>query len=451
MSGFKGTDRFSGDATADAVMAADQSAAIEQIPAVASFVGNDKRAVIAVTLAGIGAFFNLNATQPLLPLFEQIFHASKAAVGITVSAATLAVAFSAPFWGALAERAGRRRIIVLSIFLLALPTILAATAGNLSQLVFWRLLQGAVMPGVFGVTIAYIAEEWPRHRVPQVISIYVSGTVLGGYLGRIFTGVAATHHLFPFVEPSWRVGFVVIGACDLVFGVLLWRWLPPDSAPSDGATETTAFGQHFRNPQLLATFAVGFNVLFFLMATFTYVTFYLAAPPFWLSPAQLSALFTVYLVGLVVTPFGGVWISRVGSRTALIVSIAVGIVGILLTLIQSLPVILLGLVLCSSGVFICQSASTTYIQREAHAGGRASAAGLYVMFYYMGGSAGGVLPGMLWHYGQWKACVALIIIVQLITVAIAGAIWKGREDALPGQLGHADGGSQGWNGKKVEQ
>jgi MFS transporter, YNFM family, putative membrane transport protein len=90
-------------------------------------------------------------------------------------------------------------------------------------------------------------------------------------------------------------------------------------------------------------------------------------------------------------------------------------------------VILCGLMLCSSGVFVCQSASTSYIQREAHAGGRASAAGLYVMFYYIGGSVGGVLPGMLWRYGQWKACVALIVLVQLATVAIAALLWRGRE------------------------
>jgi predicted MFS family arabinose efflux permease len=104
-----------------------------------------------------------------------------------------------------------------------------------------------------------------------------------------------------------------------------------------------------------------------------------------------------------------------------------GVLGVLLTLVPNLPVILLGLVFCSSGVFICQSAATSYIQRVAHSGGRASAAGLYVMFYYIGGSVAGVLPGMLWRYGQWKACVALIVLVQLATVAIAGGIWKGRE------------------------
>ncbi len=427
MQGLSDQDQFSSDETADAVLAAGESASGEQISTVVSRDGADTRAVIAVTLAGIGAFLNLYATQPLLPLFEQIFHASKSEVGRTVSAATLGVALSAPFCGALAERVGRRKVIVLSTFLLALPTILAATASGLSQLVFWRFLQGLVMPGIFGVTIAYIAEEWPRHRVPQVMSIYVSGTVLGGFLGRIFTGVAATYHLVPYLAPSWRNGFAAIGAFDIVFGLLLWRWLPHDSPLPKGTHEGTNVSRHLRNPQLLATYAVGFNVLFTLVATFTYITFYLASPPFGLSSAQLSALFMVYLVGLVITPLGGVWIGRVGSRAALVGSVLAGIVGVLLTLIPNMLVILLGLVLCSSGVFVCQSASTTYIHRAAQSGGRASAAGLYVMFYYVGGSVAGVLPGMLWRYGQWKACVALVVFVQLVTVAIAGGIWNGRE------------------------
>ena len=419
------------DETADALIVAGEAANVGEFEAQPFSEGRDRRAVIAVTLAGIAAFCNLYATQPLLPLFEQIFHATKSEVGRTVSAATLGVAFSAPFCGALAERVGRRKVIVLSIFVLALPTLLAGTASGLSQLVVWRLLQGLAMPGIFAVTIAYIAEEWPPHRAPQVMSTYVTGAVFGGFLGRIFTGFAATHRLIPLVEPSWRDGFVAIAALDLVFGVLLWRWLPHDSPlplhHTDESGFLRGFMRHLRNPQLLATFAVGFNVLFTLVAAFTYITFYLAAPPFRLSPAQLSMLFMVYLVGLVVTPAGGIFIARAGSRTALICALLAGIVGVLLTLVPNLLVILCGLVLCSSGVFVCQSASTSYIQREAQSGGRASAAGLYVMFYYIGGSAAGVLPGMLWRYGQWKACVALIVFVQVATVAIAALFWRGRQ------------------------
>jgi MFS transporter, YNFM family, putative membrane transport protein len=436
MPGSSESDPFCKDETADALIVAGEAAEIGAFEAEAfseedARQGRDRRAVIAVTLAGIASFCNLYATQPLLPLFEQLFHATKSEVGRTVSAATLGVAFSAPFCGALAERVGRRKVIVFSIFVLAVPTLLAATASGLSQLVFWRLLQGLAMPGIFAVTIAYIAEEWPPHRAPRVMSTYVTGAVFGGFLGRIFTGFAATHRLIPWVEPSWRDGFVAIAALDLLFGVLLWLWLPHDTPIASHNAEESGFLQgfarHLRNPRLLATFAVGFNILFTLVAAFTYVTFYLAAPPFRLSPAQLSTLFMVYLVGLIITPAGGVFIARAGSRTALICALLAGIAGVLLTLVPNLLVILCGLMLCSSGVFVCQSASTSYIQREAHAGGRASAAGLYVMFYYIGGSVGGVLPGMLWRYGQWKACVALIVLVQLATVAIAALLWRGRE------------------------
>lgn len=387
----------------------------------------DTLAIIAVTLAAIGAFLNVFATQPLLPLFEQIFHASKAEVGRTVSVTTLGVALSATFWGALAERVGRRKIIVLSTFLLAIPTILTATSGSLTQVVIWRFLQGIIVPGIFGVTIAYITEEWPRARVPRVMSIYICGVTLGGFLGRLLPGLATAHQLIPFVAPNWRNGFVVIGAIDVVFGFLLWCWLPHDSPLAAGADRKTDITRHFRNPQLIATCAVGFNVFFSLVAAFSYVTFYLAAPPFNLSPAKLGALFMVYLVGLIVTPLGGVWISHVGSRTALICSVGASILGILLTLIPNLLVIIFGLIICSSGVFICQTASNSYIQRIAQSGGRASATGLYVMVYYTGGGVAGVLPGLLWRYGQWKACVALIVFVQALSVAIAGSIWKGRD------------------------
>ena len=383
--------------------------------------------MVAVTLAGIAAFLNLYATQPLLPMFAAIFGVSKAAVGLTISAPTIGVALSAPFWGLLAERVGRRRVIVSATLLLAVPTMLAASAGSLMSLVFWRLLQGLVMPGVFGVTIAYITEEWPAADVARVMSIYVSGTVLGGFLGRVMTGYPATHRIISSIEPSWRLGFLLIGCCDLMFGVLIAQWLPQERTTSTRKPIRAAVGgmlEHFRNRQLLATYWVGFNVLFSLVSIFTYITFRLAAPPYSLTPAQLSWLFVVYLVGLIVTPLAGLGISRAGSRAALIAAVLASMAGVALTLLHPLPLIIAGLILCSSGVFVCQAASTSYIQTAAPAGGRSSAAGLYVACYYTGGSVAGVLPGLIWRYGGWTACVVLVLLVQTTTIAIATLTWQ---------------------------
>lgn len=383
--------------------------------------------VVAVSLAGTAAFLNLYATQPLLPMFAAIFQVSKAAVGLTISAPTIGVALSAPLWGLLAERVGRRRVIVSATLLLALPTMLAATAGSLASLVFWRLLQGLVMPGVFGVTIAYITEEWPAAEVPRVMSIYVSGTVLGGFLGRLLTGYPATHHIVAGIAPSWRLGFLLIGCCDLLFGALIAQWLPLDHRSSEPRPPGTALAgmlAHLRNRQLLATYWVGFNVLFSLVAIFTYITFRLAAPPYALSPAKLSWLFVVYLAGLIVTPLAGMGISRFGSRAALITAVLASMAGVTMTLLHPLPMIIAGLILCSSGVFVCQAASTSYIQTAAPAGGRSSAAGLYVACYYTGGSVAGVLPGLVWRFGGWTACVALVLVVQMCTILIATRTWQ---------------------------
>jgi MFS transporter, YNFM family, putative membrane transport protein len=87
--------------------------------------------ILAIALAGFSAFLHLYATQSLLPLLTHIFHASKVEASLTVSATTIAVALAAPLTGLLADRWGRKRIIVVAAYGLAIPTFLAATASDL--------------------------------------------------------------------------------------------------------------------------------------------------------------------------------------------------------------------------------------------------------------------------------------------------------------------------------
>ena len=89
--------------------------------------------------------------------------------------------------------------------------------------------------------------------------------------------------------------------------------------------------RHLRNPRLAATYTVGFCVMFTLLGTFTYVNFYLAAPPFHLSTAALGQLFAVYLVGAVITPRAGKMIDRMGHRFALVAAFSGGAAGVALT------------------------------------------------------------------------------------------------------------------------
>lgn len=387
------------------------------------------RGVAAVCACGVFAFLNLYVTQPLLPLLEHLFSASKSAVGLTVSASTLGVALSAPILGALAEQMSRKRVIVASTLLLAVPTLLAATASGLHALVFWRLLQGLILPGIFAITITYIGEEWDHHAVPIVMSIYVSGTALGGFLGRMIAGVAAE-------RMNWRWSFVLLGGLTLLGALVVARWLPEEKRPIPRGPETSvpdklrAMLKHFRNPRLVSTFAVGFGMLFALVGTFTYITFYLADTPFHLSTESLSYLFAIYLVGLIVTPIGGYMVTRIGMRAGIAFAIGACLAGALLTLSHSLWIVVLaGLGLVCTGVFIAQATANSFLRLAAPAGGRASAAGLYICCYYIGGTVGGVLPAYVWSLGKWPACVALIACELAVTLVIALVGWRMPKEA----------------------
>ncbi|HUI77751.1 MAG TPA: MFS transporter [Bryobacteraceae bacterium] len=382
----------------------------------------------AGALAGFCAFVSLYAPQPLLPLLAAEFHTSVAGISILITISTLGMAAFAPVAGIMADHWGRKAVIVPASLLLAVPSALAATAANVGQLAFWRFFVGVFTPGVSVVIAAYINEEWVQ-GVGSAMGAYVSGTVIGGFSGRIIMGLVAARF-------SWRAAFLTLAVLNALGGLGVWIWLPAGRrfVKADSAASTlAAMARHLKNPRLVATYAVGFCVLFSMLATFTYVNFYLAAPPFGLSPAALGFLFVVYLAGAAASPVAGRWVDRKGHRFVLVVAFSGGVVGILLTLFPSLPLIMLGLALCCTGVFTAQAASTSYVgiaAREA----RAAAVGLYVMFYYIGGSAGAAIPGRFWNRGGWPACVALIAALQILIILLAVLFWQPKRAAAPASL-----------------
>ncbi|MGA2354577.1 MAG: MFS transporter [Terriglobales bacterium] len=388
-------------------------------------MGKLDKATVATMLAGMCTFLSVYSTQPLLPLLRQIFHASEFAVSLTVSATILATALTAPIIGMIAERRGRKKVIVPSLFLLAIPTALAATSTSLRALIFWRFAQGLFVPGVIAVMLAYINEEWAGRGVGRAMSSYVTGTVIGGFLGRFLSGMIATHW-------HWRAAFLVIAGLNLAGAVLVRAWLPlaKNFVRAEHRQQVVDHArEHLRNPRLLANFGMGATALFALVGCFTYANFYLAAAPFHLNSAQLGSIFFVYLLGAVITPQSGRFLDRFGFRRTAVLYCAMMIAGLLFTLVRSLPVVIIGLAIFSSGVFVGQAAAT--VQTGAIAGrARSSAAGLYVAFYYLGGSVGATLTGLFWRWDGWRGCVMLLGAVSLVS------LWLARMSSRP--LDHLD-------------
>lgn len=373
----------------------------------------------AVGIAGFWAFFNLYGPQSLLPLLAGEFDASPGEISLIVTATTFAIAFSAPFAGALADVLGRKRVIAAAMIISTIPLVMMALAPSLHALIAWRFTLGLVLPPIFTVVVAYIGEEWPAGQTMGAMGLYMAASSLGGFSGRFVSGLLAD-------LAGWRASFVIVAAATCLSGLAVAAILPRERnfTRSEGLAESgRQMLGHLRNPQLLATYAVGFGTLFTFVALFTYVNFVLAAPPFNLSPTLLGAIFVTYLAGGAAVLGLGRAVAWLGRRALVFAAIGIWMCGALLTLAPSLPVIILGLAVAACGGFIVQATSTGYVALTAQSG-RTSAVGFYATTYYIGGSVGAVLPGLTWSIGGWPAVVAMAIAMLALMAAMVAVFWK---------------------------
>lgn len=377
------------------------------------------RRVTAVALAGFVTFLNLYAPQALLPLLAKDFGVGAGQISLTVSATTFAIALIAPFAGAAADVLGRKRVIAAAMLALVAPTALVAFADSLGTMVLWRFVQGLLLPPVFAVTIAYVGEEFSPAEATRVTGIYLSASSFGGFLGRFLTGLLAE-------GLGWQGAFLSLAAITLAAALAVTALLPRERQFRRAAGLLSSVRQmlrHLANPRLVATYAVGFGVLFTFVATFTYVSFHLAGPPYGLSPMALGAIFVTYLTGVGTTLLTGRGVERFGRRTLVLLLIALWAAGLLLTLLPSLAAIIAGLAISAGCGFVCQAVATGYVAVTAREG-RSAAVGLYVTFYYIGGSVGGVLPGLAWESRGWPGTVAIVLLMLLAIALVVALAWR---------------------------
>ena len=182
---------------------------------------------------------------------------------------------------------------------------------------------------------------------------------------------------------------------------------------------------------MLATYAVGFGVLFNFIADLHLCELPSRGAALLFSPTLLGAMFVTYLVGSLAGAVDRPRRSRCSAAAASCsASSRVWIVGALLLLAPPVELIIAGLTLCAACGMLCQAVSTGYVTLTAKEG-RSSAVGLYVSIFYIGGSVGAFLTGLAWTAAGWSGCVAMIVAMQLIMAAIVArspgiAIASGR-------------------------
>lgn len=171
---------------------------------------------------------------PLLPFYAERLGASPFAVGALVASFALAQLVTAPFWGRLSDRYGRRPMILGGLTISAIAYIVFESADAVWLLFLSRFVQGAGA-GTVGVVQAYVSDSVPKGERAKALGWLTAATSAGVMIGPAIGSLSAW---LGWVGP----GYLAAGLCALnfLFGL---TWLPESSEkPASGKRKMPAPG-----------------------------------------------------------------------------------------------------------------------------------------------------------------------------------------------------------------
>jgi predicted MFS family arabinose efflux permease len=382
-----------------------------------------RKILAGLAFAGVATFAQLYSTQAVLPMMAADLQVTAAEAALTISLATVGLAVTVLPWSFLADRIGRVRAMMWGISAATVLGLLVPLASTFPMLLGLRMLEGMALGGIPAIAIAYLNEEVNKAHAALAAGTYVAGTTLGGLAGRLVAG--GIGELW-----GWRAAAMAVSVLAAVAAVLFLTLVPKArgftaAAASGfrGALRTLA--GHGRNPRLLALYVQAFLLMGGFVAVYNYLGFRLSGEPFSLPATVISLIFLAYLSGTVSSRWAGGLASRFGRRTVLITGTVLMVLGLALTLTPLLALIMAGLLLFTGGFFAAHSIGAGWTGVIATTG-RAQAASLYNLAYYLGSSVIGWAGGLVFQSLGWTALAVTVIGLACTTAVMTAVVQPGR-------------------------
>jgi len=193
-----------------------------------------QRTLVIIFIAQVFTAVGFSTIFPFLPLYVESLGTSTSLsleflAGLVYSAQAFTMMIASPFWGALADRVGRKPMVERAMFGGAVLILLMAFVQTAEQLVFLRAVQGAVT-GVVAASNALVAAVTPRNRTGFAMGLLLVSMGAGVAIGPVIGGIVADAF-------GYSIAFYATAALLFVAGLLVHFGIEEQFIPRELANE----------------------------------------------------------------------------------------------------------------------------------------------------------------------------------------------------------------------
>lgn len=368
------------------------------------------------------SIFVLYAPQPLLPLFADLYGVNEPTAGLIMTATMLPLAIAPLSYGYLLGYVQILGLLRFSLLLLAILTAITGLVQNFPQLLIVRFLQGMIIPASLTAVMAFLAQPGKASvNLQRNMSLYVTATISGGFLGRFFAGVSSV-----FID--WRIFFYVLAG----FLALCFYMVDPRQAINQEVGKSTAVGVRLSFLRCVRPCLPVYLAIFLLFFVFCGALNYLPFRTMNLAGSRSGLLAGImyfgYITGIMTSMGAGKIINLAGSRARVMIGGYIIFVAVLLGMLipHTLTLFLLLFPFCGA-MFLVHSVATAVVNSRAE-GNRGVASALYVSSYYCGGVLGSYFPGVIFKAQGWEIMIIALVIFALVGVTLLVVYFRENPD-----------------------
>jgi len=367
----------------------------------------DRVKLLIIIFSTILTFSALYAPQPVQPIIMEYFGVSQSRSALLTTATMFPLSIAPIIYGYMLESVSAKKMLISSLFILAICQFIFFMSNSFGLLIVLRVIEGLSIPAILTGIMTYISTMTSKDNVQKIMAIYISSTILGGFSGRFFSGLISYY-------TNWRMMFLILGLSLLVATALIGKL--GDNKAAVAKMNMRAVFEVLSLRRFTVTYIMIFSMFFMFAAVLNFIPFRLRE----INPASSSMLigvmYTGYIMGIV-TSLTSMRLIKIlkGETNVIFAGLSIFLLSLVLFVSKDVYVMFLGMFIFCAGMFMTHTVASGYLNKLADKN-KGVTNGLYVAFYYSGGTLGSILPGLIYENYSWSVFLLSLAVLMSSTI-----------------------------------